>query len=62
MKLKRGLGALLVASMLPLCAGAAPADDVKALLDQGKPAEAYTRRLLADTPSLEAAAEAAESN
>jgi hypothetical protein len=37
----RGFRALLLAIAFPLCAYAAPADDVKALLDQGKAAEAY---------------------
>src|SRR5438270_14003913 len=40
MKLGRGLTALLLVA-LPLCASAAVGDDVKALLDQGKAAEAY---------------------
>ncbi len=41
MKLRRGFGALLLAAAFPLCALAAPADELKALLDQGKAAEAY---------------------
>ena len=41
MKLRRGLTALAVAALFPLGAYAAAGDDVKALLDQGKAAEAY---------------------
>ena len=41
MESRRCLGALLLAAALPLFAYAAPADDLKGLLDQGKAAEAY---------------------
>lgn len=41
MKLRRGLTALAIAALFPLGALAAVGDDVKALLDQGKAAEAY---------------------
>jgi len=41
MVLRRGLGALALAALFPLGAYAAVADDVKALADQGKAAEAY---------------------
>ena len=41
--MRRGLAALVlvIAAAVPLCAFAAPGDEVKALLDQGKAAEAY---------------------
>src|SRR5690242_4679052 len=41
MKLRRGLTALAIAALFPLGAHAATGDEVKALLDQGKAAEAY---------------------
>ena len=41
MQPRRFLGALLLAAALPFFAYAAPADDLKALLDQGKAADAY---------------------
>jgi len=41
MKLRLSLAAMAVGAILPFAAAAAPADDVKALVDQGRPAEAY---------------------
>src|SRR6185436_16137744 len=41
MTIKRSFCVLLAAAAFPICAYAAPADDIKALVDQGKAAEAY---------------------
>lgn len=41
MRFKRALLALLIAAAFPLSAYAAPADDLKVFMDQGKSAEAY---------------------